>query len=58
MSIEDTCIVLFIFAMSVFICTCNPDMLQPRKVERFATASLCVMGMLIVAAFTYLAYLQ
>lgn len=58
MSIEDTCIALFIFAMSVYICTCNPDMLQPRKVERFATASLCVMGMLIVAAFAYLAYLQ
>lgn len=58
MSIIDTCIVMFILAMSVFICTCNPDGLHPRKVERFATGALCVMMMLIVAAFTYLAYLS
>jgi hypothetical protein len=58
MTIEDTCIAMFILAMSVYICTCNPDMLHPRKIERFATAALCVMMMLIFAAFTYLAYLS
>ena len=57
MTIIDGYIAIFIFAMSIVIMTCDEKYLTNRYIERLGVIAMCVMGIIILVAFAYLATL-